>query len=75
MSMATPSFNHISHGLGFPFAAQSKVTVSPSLTTTDFGFVMNIGAITFDPASKSGSIVRTALLLNLCTPELDALHL
>lgn len=54
--MVEPSFNHINQGLGLPLAAQSKVTVSPSLTITDLGVVMNTGAIMFDLASETVQI-------------------
>jgi hypothetical protein len=49
--MVMPSFSHVSHGRGLPLAAQSSVTVLPSIITDDWGVATNTGGIMFAPAS------------------------
>jgi hypothetical protein len=53
MSMVMPSFSHVSHGRGLPLAAQSSVTVLPSVTTDERGVATNAGGIIFAPASAN----------------------
>jgi hypothetical protein len=59
--MEMPSFNHISHGRGVPFAAQSSVTVVPSLTTDERGFAINTGGIILAPVSANKQTTFTSL--------------